>query len=103
MPKRRYVLTDNLYTIEFKDDSRAVVTLSSEDHPVFKAHFPNNSILPGFVHFDIISDAFGINMTTIKKAKFLKTALPSQTLVYQRNRNRFKITCNNEEIASISL
>ncbi len=101
--KRKYVLTDNLYTIEFKDENKAVVTLSGSDHPVFKAHFPSNSILPGFVHFDIISDAFDIDLTTVKKAKFLKTALPSQTLVYHRKNNHFKITCNDEEIASVSL
>jgi len=97
------VLTDNLYTIEFKDDTKAIVTLSNEDHPVFKAHFPNNPVLPGFVHFDIVSNAFNMELTTIKKAKFVKIALPSQTLVYERNNNRFKITCNDKEIASFSL
>lgn len=97
------MLTDNLYTIDYKNDTKAIVTLSSEDHPVFKAHFPNNPILPGFVHLDILSDAFNLHLTAIKKAKFIKTALPSQTLVYEKNNNIFKITCNDEEIASFTL
>ena len=97
------MLTDNLYTIEFKDDTKAIVTLSNKDHPVFKAHFPDNPVLPGFVHFDIVSDAFNIELTSIKKAKFVKIALPSQTLVYEKNNDKFKVTCNSEEIASFSL
>ncbi len=97
------MLLNNLYTIKFKSNSKVIVELSNEEHPVFKAHFPNNPILPGFVHFDIISDTFNIQLTTIKKAKFIKIALPSQILIYEKNNNKFTVSCDDKEIASFSL
>ena len=97
------MLLNNLYTIEFKNESKVIVKLSNEEHPVFKAHFPDKPILPGFVHFDIVSDTFNIHLTTIKKAKFIKIALPSQILVYEKNNNKFTVSCNDKEIASFSI
>lgn len=97
------MLLNNLYTIKFKSDSKVIVELSNEEHPIFKAHFPNNPILPGFVHFDIVSNTFNIHLTTIKKAKFIKIALPSQILIYEKNNNKFTVSCDNQEIASFSL
>ena len=97
------MLTDKLYHIEFKDDAKAIVTLSTKEHPVFRAHFPNNPILPGFMHFDIVADAFNLKITSIKKAKFLKTALPAQTLIYKKNNTQFTVYCNDEKIASFTL
>ncbi|MEA3330532.1 MAG: hypothetical protein U9Q29_02415 [Campylobacterota bacterium] len=97
------MLTDELYSVEFKDDKKAIVHLSDENHPLFKAHFPTKPILPGFINFEIISDVFNIEITTIKKAKFLKTVLPSQRLIYEKNANKFKVFCNNEEVANFTL
>lgn len=97
------MLIDNLYTIEFQDENRAIVKLSDENHPIFKAHFPTNPILPGFINFDIVADVFDLEITTIKKAKFLKTVKPNATLIYERDGSKFKVTCENEEIASFSL
>lgn len=97
------MLIDNLYTIDFKDEKKAIIKLADENHPIFKAHFPNNPILPGFINLDIVSDVFGLKITNIKKAKFLKIVKPNETLVYQRDDNRFKVFCKNEEIASFSL
>ncbi|MCW9026005.1 MAG: hypothetical protein OQJ77_01700, partial [Thiovulaceae bacterium] len=65
--------------------------------------FPNQPILPGFVHFDIIADVFNIEITTIKRAKYLKIAYPSQSLKYERDNNKFKVSCNGEDIATFSL
>ena len=97
------MLVDKLYTIESKDENRAVVRLSDENHPLFKAHFPTSPIMPGFVNFEIVADAFDIEITTIKKAKFLDKALPNQTLIYERNGNKFKVFCQEKEIANFSL
>ncbi len=94
---------DNLYTVEYKDENKAIVKLSDVNHPVFKAHFPQMPILPGFVNFEIVSDVFNIKITKIKKAKFLKTARPNQTLIYERDNNKFKVFCDNEEIANFIL
>jgi len=97
------ILIKNLYCLEFKSDTRAIVKLANENHTVFKAHFPSNPILPGFVNFDIVADVFDLKIKTIKKAKFLKTVKPNQTLIYERDGNKFKVLCENEEIASFSL
>ncbi|RRS29993.1 MAG: hypothetical protein P794_09255 [Epsilonproteobacteria bacterium (ex Lamellibrachia satsuma)] len=97
------MLIDKLYTIEFKDDTKAIVKLSNKNHPIFKAHFPDHPILPGFVHFEVIADAFNLHISTIKKAKFLKTALPEQTLIYTKDNNKFSVVSENEEIASFSI
>ncbi len=93
----------NLYTILSKDENKVVVKLSDATHPIFKAHFPTNAILPGFVNFEIISEAFDMEITSIKKAKFLKPALPEQELTYEKNANKFKVFCQNQEIASFTL
>ena len=97
------MLLDNLYNINSKNDNLAIVTLSDETHPVFQAHFPEQPILPGFVHFDIIEDAFEMEITTIKRAKYLKTAHPNQSLKYERDNNKFKVSCNGEDIAIFTL
>lgn len=97
------MLLDGLYKIEFKSEDKAVVKLSDENHPVFKAHFPNHPILPGFANFDIVSDAFDLKITSIKKAKFLNPATPNQTLTYIRVKNSFKVICEDEEIASFTI
>ena len=97
------MLTDKLYVIQSRDDSMGVVKLSDAEHPVFKAHFPSQAILPGFMHFEIVSQLFDLEITTIKKAKFLKPALPEHVLIYKKDNNKFRVLCEEEEIASFSL
>jgi hypothetical protein len=43
------------------------------------------------------------NEITIKKAKFLKPALPDQIIVFQRDNNKFKILHDNNQIANFVL
>ncbi|HIP29918.1 MAG TPA: hypothetical protein EYG83_03805 [Sulfurospirillum arcachonense] len=97
------MLGKDLYTIDLVTENRAIITLCDETHPVFKAHFPTKPILPGFMNFDIVEELFNMKITTIKKAKFLKTVTPNQTLIYERNKNSFKVFCEDEVVASFSL
>jgi 3-hydroxyacyl-[acyl-carrier-protein] dehydratase len=97
------MLSKDLYTIDLVTENRAIITLSDETHPVFKAHFPTKPILPGFMNFDIVEELFDMKITTIKKAKFLKTITPNQTLTYERNKNNFKVFCEDEVVVSFSL
>jgi 3-hydroxyacyl-[acyl-carrier-protein] dehydratase len=97
------MLIDEFYSVEFKDENRAVVKLSDENHQIFKAHFPSQPIMPGFMNFEIVEKIFGIKITNIKKAKFLKIVLPNQRLVYERNANKFKVFCNEEEVANFTI
>jgi len=97
------MLTTDLYSIEFKDDTKAIIKLSDRNHPVFKAHFPTKPILPGFINFDIVSELFDLDINKIKKAKFIKIIEPNQTLTYEKNGNNFKVFCENENVISFTL
>ncbi len=97
------MLLDGLYEVVNKEKDQATVELSDKEHPIFKAHFPSNPIFPGFVHFEIISALFDIEITTIKKAKFTNTVSPKQILEYKRNGNKFTVLCESKEVATFSL
>jgi len=94
---------DGLYEIISKDEESAVIKLSNKKHPIFKAHFPMHPVLPGFVHFEIVSDIFDMPITAIKKAKFMALVLPKQTLRYEKKGSKFRVFRNDEEVASFSL
>ena len=96
-------LIAKLYTILSKSDDKVILKLSDKNHPIFKAHFPNNPILPGFIHFEILSEIFDIEIVDIKKAKFSKPVTPEQVLEYKKNKNRYKVLLDAQEIASFTL
>jgi len=97
------MLQDGIYTLLQQEKDKITIKLSDKTHPLFQAHFPNNPILPGFIHFDIVSNIFNIKITHIKKAKFLKIVVPEQVLTYEKNNNKFKVYCENTEIANFVL
>lgn len=69
-----------MYTFTCKDDKTFSVTLADENHPIFKAHFPNNPILPGFILLDISAQILHVEIVHVKKAKFLHSILPQSLL-----------------------
>ncbi len=97
------MFTDNLYTIEYKDQNKVVIRLSDKNHPIFKAHFPDEPLLPGYLNFDIVGEIFEIEINSIKKAKFLKKIVPNQIITYERDENKFKVFCKKEELANFIL
>ena len=97
------MLMDYFYTVLSEEEDKAVIKIADKNHPIFKAHFPTNPIMPGFVNFEIVGDVFNIKITTIKRAKFLKTALPNQTLTYIKDKMKFKVYHDETEIANFSL
>ncbi len=97
------MFVDSLYDLIFKDENEAVIKLSDENHPVFKAHFPTKPIMPGFIHFEIVSKVFNFEIKSIKRAKFLKLVKPGETLVYKRNKNRFEVFSDDIIVASFVL
>ena len=92
-----------LYEVVEKSSNEARVLLSDENHPIFKAHFENNPILPGFIHLEIIADVFDVEITGVKKAKFSNLVRPSQTLFYVRDGQKIKVTSASKDIASFSI
>ena len=97
------MLFDGLYELKFRDENEAVVQLSDENHPVFKAHFPTKPIMPGFIHFEIISEIFGLKINSIKRAKFLKLVKPCEILTYKRDGDKFYVFSNNDSVANLIL
>ena len=91
------------YTLLQKDENQATVKLCDKKHPIFKAHFPHHPIMPGFMHFELVSALFGLEVTTIKKAKFSQIVAPNEILKYEKNNNKFRVTCHDKEVASFSL
>ena len=94
---------EGLYEVISKNEDEAVIKLSDKKHPIFKAHFPRQPILPGFVHFEIVADVFNLEIVSIKKAKFMSLVTPKQTLLYKKNANKFSVICDDKEVASFSL
>ncbi|MBU3014486.1 hypothetical protein KO488_06920 [Poseidonibacter lekithochrous] len=91
---------NNLYKILNKDNFNCSIKLSSKDHPVFKAHFPDNEILPGFLQIDIIAQIFNHRIISIKKAKFISLILPQDVIDYNikaLDDNKFKIIIKKHE------
>jgi len=97
------MLTQGLYEVLESSTTQVSIKLSDASHPIFQAHFPNNPILPAFTHLEIISDVFNLEIKSVKKAKFTTIVLPSQTLTYIRDENKFKVFCEEKIVASFVL
>lgn len=76
------IILKEIFTILQKGEKYCKIGLRDENHPIFKAHFPNNPILPGFVLLEIASSVFGKEDKEIKKAKFLRQILPQSILEF---------------------
>jgi len=73
--------TCHLYTIASRDISSVVIILANENHPIFKAHFEGNPLLPAFLHVDIAAEIFGFEIMGIVKSKFMIPLLPDDEVV----------------------
>ncbi len=94
---------DGIYTVLKKEKEYAYVSLCDEMHPVFQAHFPFNPILPGFVHLEIITAVFNLEIKKIKRAKFLDAVLPSQHIKYVKSHNTYTVLRDGNLVASFIL
>jgi 3-hydroxymyristoyl/3-hydroxydecanoyl-(acyl carrier protein) dehydratase len=79
------------------------VRLSDKEHPVFRAHFPDQPILPGFIHLEIISKLFGQKIRKIKKAKFIKYVQPESVITYKKTKHKIVAIVDNNEVADFVL
>ena len=82
------------------------ILLTDKSHPIFKAHFPNNPILPGFILLDLSAIILNAEIISIKKAKFLSPIEPNSILdFYIKEKDKILkiIVKNNEQkVADIS-
>ena len=77
------MLADNLFRLLHKDDSRCEIRLSSKEHPVFEAHFPNNPLLPGFLQIDILASIYHKEVIEVANTKFMHPIYPNTHLIYR--------------------
>ncbi|HIP44760.1 MAG TPA: hypothetical protein EYG93_05450 [Sulfurospirillum arcachonense] len=96
-------ITKNLFTIIKKSKDNAIVRLSNKEHPIFKAHFPGQPILPGFIHLEIISKLFDHKINYIKKVKFIKPVQPGSTIIYKKLKRKIVAIVDNHEVADFVL
>ncbi len=75
-------LHDDIYTVVEHSDNKVIVELADELHPVFKAHFPQNPILPGYMQIDIIVSILDAELEQIVGAKFMKIVHPKEQITY---------------------
>ena len=75
-------LLNKLFRILEKGDNYYVIQLSNKEHDIFKAHFPDNEILPGFIQIEIISTLMNHKIKAIKKAKFISLVQPNDIISY---------------------
>lgn len=94
---------DSLYEVIVQDENVAEIKLCDENHPIFKAHFPSKPILPGYIHFEIVAKLFSLDITAVKKAKFLDMVTPNELLRYEKKLNSFKVFSDDKEVANFSL
>jgi len=76
------VLTDGLYKVIDRSDDIVKLQLSDASHPVFKAHFENNPLLPGFLQLDIIAEILDKEIEKIINTKFMKPIFPDMCITF---------------------
>lgn len=94
-----------LYTSIVQDNGNIVIQLSGKSHPLFKAHFPNNPILPGFALIDIIGEALLDEVVSIHKSKFIRNIFPNDMLecevTINEKRRTVKIFRDKEKVSEV--
>jgi len=77
------LLSKNLYSYKVLTEDSWEVTLANETHPVFKAHFEGNPLLPAFLQIDILGELLNKKLLSIDKSKFKQPLLPNDKIVYK--------------------
>ena len=87
-------LTKDLYHSKQLDSSSWEVILTDETHPVFKAHFESNPLVPAFLQIDIMGELLCKKLTQIDRAKFKLPILPKDKILYKivkQNDDKYRI------------
>lgn len=96
------MLTEGLYTLATRSNGGVTLVLCGPDHPVFRAHFPGNPILPGFLHLEIAAELFEKTIAEVISAKFLKPVFPSDTVILEvREKEKETRLVWSDEVGSI--
>ena len=97
------LLNKNLYTHKKLSEESWEVTMADETHPVFKAHFEGNPLLPAFLQIDIMSEILDKKLLSIDRSKFKLPILPNDVLIYKIIKivdNSYKIEIVKNEVST---
>lgn len=82
------------------DDENIHITLSDESHSIFQAHFPNNPLLPGFCHIEIVSKILREEVNHISTLKLTEKSFPNEEIIYKitkkEKKRKVKIIKNSD-------
>jgi 3-hydroxyacyl-[acyl-carrier-protein] dehydratase len=96
---------ESLYRTIEENSNKIVIKLNTSEHQIFKAHFPNHPILPGFCHIEILSNILKDKITKINLLKLQQKTLPNDTIVYEidtkENNRKIKILNNDKLIGKL--
>jgi len=97
-------LMQGFYRVVSQQQQRVVVELCDASHPLFRAHFENNPLLPGFMQLDIIAEIEHKKVDAIQSAKFMKMILPGMRIVYELEvtKKGWRIRVSDEEGSLLS-
>ncbi|MCJ8328165.1 MAG: hypothetical protein MJK08_13815 [Campylobacterales bacterium] len=93
-------LLDDLYTIVYTSELKYIIKFTNKNHAVFKAHFLNNELVPGFLQIEIIAKLMNHKIKNIKKAKFISVIRPNDTVEYlisKKNNIQYSIKISKED------
>lgn len=91
---------NNLFYILNKDEDYCKIKLASKEHEVFKAHFKDNEVLPGFLQIDLLKELFSHEISSIIKAKFIKIIKPEDIITYNistKNKKKYKAIIKKDD------
>ena len=95
-------LSKGLYNVISQSDERVEIELTDASHPIFKAHFEEMPLLPGFLQIDIVAEILGKEIDAITSAKFVQKILPDERLTYTiaptKSGIRVKLTNSSNEL-----
>lgn len=97
------LLSKNLYTSTQLSDDAWKVVMADETHPVFKAHFEGNPLLPAFLQIDIFGELLEKKLVSIEKSKFKLPILPKETIIYKIVKivkNTYKVEISKEHLST---
>jgi 3-hydroxyacyl-[acyl-carrier-protein] dehydratase len=96
----RIILISHLYSINANDNEVIEITLADHLHPIFKAHFEGNPLLPAFLQIDILAQILSIDITEIHRSKFMEPIRPLDkiryALIWDQEASILKVKVSND-------
>lgn len=99
-------LTKDFYSHKKLDEQSWEVSFTDASHPVFKAHFEGNPLVPAFLQIDIFGEMVAKELTKIERCKFKLPILPNDTVIYRivkvvESKYRIKIYKDEKEVSEL--